>query len=117
MKKLMLVLIFLGLTVPLAAQWTYSKTAAEKTVSSTAVALFVAADVNGEGHPAAMQATCSLSGANIRVSWSSTVPTTSLGQVLTPGQYIITGNEVLTNLFGIRDDSTDATWNCILQGK
>jgi hypothetical protein len=84
-------------------------------VSSAAVVLFVNADVvAGAGHPQATMATCSLGGANIRVSWSGTAPTTSLGQVLTPGQYTITGPDVLANLQGIRDDSTDATWNCII---
>lgn len=107
--------LILALTVPLSAQFSYRKTATEITVSSAAVSLFVSADVTaGAGHPQATMATCSLTGANIRVSWSGTAPTTSLGQVLTPGQYTITGPEVLANLQGIRDDSTDAAWSCII---
>jgi len=105
------------LSVSVSAQWRYVKTEAEVTVAGTAVALLTAADVQaGSGHPAAQVANCSLSGANIRVTYDGTTPTTSVGQVLTPGNYIITGPDVLLNLKGIRDDSTSATWNCIVQG-
>ena len=112
------VALLLLLTVPLAAQWTYVKTAAEVTVSSTAVDLFVEADVvAGDGHVQATVATCTLTAANIRISFSGVAPTTSLGQILTPGQYTITGSDVMKNLQGIRDDSTDATWNCVISGQ
>ena len=119
MKQLLFTIaLVVTLLTPLAAQWRYVKTAAEVTVSSTAVALFTAADVQaGSGHVQAVQANCSLSGANIRVSWSGVAPTTSLGQVLTPGLYTIEGPDVLLNIQGIRDDAADATWNCIVVGK
>lgn len=118
MKRLLLAIaVVLAFTASVAAQWRYVKTAAEVTVSSSAVALFTAADVQaGSGHPAATVATCSLGAANIRVSYSGVDPTTSLGQVLTPGIYTLTGPDVLLNIKGIRDDSTDATWNCVIQG-
>lgn len=117
LARLLGILLLLALTVPVSAQWTYSKTATEVTVAGTAINLFTAADVQqGSGHPQAVQATCSLSGANIRVSWDGVDPTTSLGQILTPGQYVVSGTAVLLNIKGIRDDSTSATWNCILYG-
>lgn len=109
--------LLLALTVPLQAQWSYTKTAAEVTVAGTAIALFTAADVQaGNGHVQAVQAVCSLTGANIRISFDGTDPTTNQGQILTPGQYIVSGNAVLQSLKGIRDDSTSATWNCVVYG-
>ena len=99
------------------AQWRYVKTEPEVTVGAAAVSLLTAADVQaGSGHPAASVANCSLTGANIRVTWDGTTPTTNLGQVLTPGIYVITGPDVLLNLQGIRDDAVSATWNCVVQG-
>lgn len=120
MQRVLLTLIaFLALTVPVAGlQFRYAKTAADITISTSAVSLFVAADVQaGSGHVQATSASCSLTGANIRVSWSGTAPTTTLGQVLTPGVYTITGTDVLLNMQGIRDDAVDAVWSCLLQGQ
>ena len=116
--RFLLLFLLMALTVPLSAQWTYVRTAAEITVSTAAVDLFVEADVvAGDGHVQATLATCALSGANIRISFSGTAPTTSLGQILTPGQYTVTGSDVMRTLQGIRDDSVDATWNCIIVGQ
>lgn len=109
--------LLLAFTVPLSAQWSYKKTAAEVTVAGTAIALFTSADVvAGNGHGQASQATCSLTGANIRVTFDGTTPTTSLGLILTPGIYTITGSDVMAAALAIRDDSTSATWNCDIVG-
>lgn len=100
------------------AQYTYKKSSAEVTVAGTAIALFSSTDVSGNaGHPAATLATCSLTGANIRVRYDGTAPTTSLGEVLVPGLYTITGTDVMLAAQGIRDDSTSATWNCTVLGQ
>lgn len=102
-------------TVSAQQSWSYKKTSAEITVAGTAIALFSSTDIAGNaGHPAATLATCSLLGANIRVSWDGVDPTTSLGKVLTPGDYTVTGNDVMAAMKGIRDDSTSATWNCVV---
>src|SRR5689334_90629 len=86
----------------LSAQFVYKKTSAEITVAGTAIALFSATDIAGNaGHPAATLATCSLLGANIRVSWDGVDPTTTLGEVLTPGVYTVTGNDVMAAMKGI----------------
>lgn len=118
MKRLLLILALIVLAAPVAAlQWRYVKTATEVTVGASATDLFTDADVQeGSGHPQVTLATCSLTGANIRISYSGTDPTTSLGEVLTPGVYTITDTTTMLNLRGIRDDGTDATWNCILHG-
>jgi len=115
--RIALVLALCVSTVSLAAQqsWSYRKTSAEITVAGSAIALFSSTDIAGTaGHPAATLATCSLLGANIRVSWDGTDPTTTLGEVLTPGVYTVTGNDVMAAMKGIRDDSTSATWNCVV---
>ena len=54
---------------------------------------------------------------NLRVSYDGVDPTTSLGEVLVPGVYTVTGTDVMLAMKGIRDDSTSATWNCIVQGQ
>lgn len=119
-RGLLLLGLVLGLTVPVAGQqpaWTYIKTATEVTVAGTAVALFTAADVQqGNGHPQATVATCTLTGANIRVAPDQD-PTTSLGNVLTPGTYTVYGSAYMAAVKGIRDDSTSATWNCTIYGQ
>lgn len=118
MKRLIVILV-LCLTMPRVVDtqpFSYKKTAAEVTVAGTAIALFTSTDVQGAGHPDATVANCSLTGANIRVSYSGTDPTSTLGEILTPGLYTITGTDVMLAAKGIRDDSTSATWNCILQG-
>jgi hypothetical protein len=110
-------LLALSVSTVSARQWVYKKTAAEVTVAGVAIALFTAADVTGAGHPVATQAECSLTGANIRVSYDGVDPTTSLGMILTPGNYTVTGADVMLAAKGIRDDSTSATWNCVLVGQ
>lgn len=117
MRTWIALLLALSVSTVSAAQWAYKKTSAEVTVAGTAIALFSSADVQAAGHPDATLANCSLTGANIRVSYDGTDPTTSKGQVLTPGVYTITGTDVMLAAKGIRDDSTSATWNCILQGQ
>lgn len=119
MKNLVLgVLVACLVSVGVAAQWSYKKTSAEVTVAGSSIALFTSTEVAaGLGHPQAVQATCSLAGANIRVTYDGTTPTTSLGLVLVPGVYIVTGTEVMLNALAIRDDSTSATWNCVLVGQ
>lgn len=100
-----------------AQQWTYQKTAAEVTVAGTAIDLFTDADVEaGAGHPAATLAVCTLTGANIRIAADQN-PTTSLGIILTPGQYTVYGSAYMAAVKGIRDDSTSATWNCSVFGQ
>lgn len=118
-KILGLLALVLVLTVPVTAQqWSYKKTAATVTVAGAAVSLFTAADVQaGSGHPQATQAQCTLTTANIRVTYDGTTPTTNLGLVLTPGVYIVTGTETLVNMQGIRDDSTSASWDCAIVGQ
>lgn len=110
--------LVLALAVPLVAQqWTYQKTAAEVTVAAAAIDLFTDADVQaGGGHPQATLAVCSLTGANIRIA-SDQDPTTSLGVILTPGQYTVYGSAYMAAVKGIRDDSTSATWNCTIYGQ
>ena len=100
------------------AQWRYYKAASEVVVSGTSVSLFVLADVRaGGGHVQATQATCSLTGANIRVTFDGTVPTTNLGAVLVPGMYVLTGTDVLIQARGIRAGATDGAWSCGLVGQ
>ncbi len=118
MKRYALALLLLCLTVPLSAQqWGYTKIIAEVTVSGTAASVFTSTDITaGGGHVQATQAACSVTGANIRVTWDGTTPTTSLGVILVPGNYIINGTNTLLNLQAIRDDSTSATVNCTIYG-
>lgn len=113
-------LVFLLLfAVPLSAQpqYSYSKIVAEVTVSGTAAAVFSASDIQaGSGHVQATIATCSVTGANIRVTWDGTTPTSTLGVILVPGNWTFQGTNTLLNLQAIRDDSTSATVNCTVQG-
>jgi hypothetical protein len=114
-RWLALVLVAVCVSTLTAQQFTYKKTSAEITVAAAAIALFTSADIVGTaGHPAATLATCSLLGANIRVSWDGVDPTTNLGEVLTPGVYTVAGNDVMSAMKGIRDDSTSATWSCVV---
>lgn len=117
-KRMGWLVAVLMLTVPVSGQWGYINTLDDVTVTGTAAAVFSSADVQaGNGHVQADLATCALSGANIRVTMDgSTTPTTSVGEVLTPGNYTIQGNQVLLNLQAIRDDSTNATLSCTLWG-
>lgn len=118
-RRLLTLAVLLACTVPLNAQnWTYKKTLADITVSGTAAALFTASDVQqGNGHPAASQATCQLVTANIRVTIDGTTPTTSLGTVLTPGVWFFTGPDTLLNAQAIRDDSTSGVLSCTIYGQ
>ena len=114
----MILALLLGLTVPLGAQYSYKKTLATITVSGSAAAVFAAADIQaGSGHPQATLATCALSTANIRVTTDGTTPTTSLGQILTPGSYVFSGTDILLGMQAIRDDSTSASLDCQLYGQ
>lgn len=116
MRTLLLACV-LALTVPLSAQWGYVNTLEEITVSGTAALVFTAADVRaGDGHVQADLATCSLSTANIRVATDGTTPTTSYGEIVTPGNYTFQGNQILLQLRAIRDDATSAALNCTLYG-
>ncbi len=117
MRRVLTGLLVLAFTLPVSAQWGYKKQTTELTIAGTAVALFTASEIRAQdGHGQATQATCSLTGANIRYTSDGTTPTTSLGTVLTPGVYVITGTDILLAAQGIRDDSTSATWNCSLVG-
>lgn len=120
MRWALYALILLGgpVTGWAAVQWSYVKTIAEVTVTGTAAAVFSSSDiVAGNGHVQATQASCSLSGANIRVSWDGQAATTNLGEVLVPGLYVLQGTDVLLNLSAIRDDATSATLNCVVMGQ
>jgi len=109
--------VVLALTVPVLAQWSYKDTLPEVTVSGTAGRVFTDAQVlSGNGHPQADVATCSVTGANIRVTTDGSDPTTTLGEVVVPGNYTWAGNDVLQALRAIRDDSTSATMNCTVYG-
>lgn len=112
-------LLAFGVSVTLAGQqYSYKKTSADVTVAGTAIALFSSTDVSGNaGHPAATVGVCALSTANIRVSYDGTDPTASLGVLLTPGIYTITGTDVMLAMKGIRSTSTSATWSCVVQGQ
>ena len=118
MKRLLLILVLLALSVPVSAQWRYVLTLADVTVTGTAASVFSATDVRaGNGHVQATLATCTLVTANIRVAWDGTVPTTSLGQVLVPGAYVIQGTDVLLGLQAIRDDAVSGVLSCVLSGQ
>lgn len=115
-----LILVLLTIAVPLAGQpsWTYINTLPAITVDGTAGAVFDAADINpGSGHSQANLATCSLSGANIRVTTDGSDATTSYGEILVPGNYTFQGTQVLLALNAIRDDSTNAALDCTLYGR
>lgn len=115
MTRLFLTLLsVLALTVPVIAQTQYL-TLAEITVGAAAANVFTNTDIlAGSGHPAAQSASCSLTGANVRATWDGQTPTTSLGEVIVPGNWTFVGTTVLLNLKMIRDDSVDATLNCVL---
>lgn len=118
MKPLFLMLVFLVTSlVAQAQQWSYTANLADVTVSGTAAAVFSAADINaGGGHVQATQAVCSLTTANIRVTLDGTTPTSSYGQVLTPGVWVFQSNAVLNGLRAIRDDATSGVLSCSIQG-
>jgi len=115
---------FVWLLMPVEAQqWRYTATLADLTVAGTATGVFctigaaTCANVQaGNGHVQASQASCALTGANIRITWDGTAATTSVGEVLTPGIWIFSGPDVLTNLQAIRDDATSATLSCVIYG-
>lgn len=104
----------LGLALPLAAQ--QYVTIADKTVSSVAVTVFTAADIQaGSGHTQTTAASCSLTGGNIRVTFDGTTPTTSLGEVVfVGGPYVFAPSQNLINMQAIRDDATDGVLACVL---
>lgn len=115
--RVLILLLLLAVPVGAQPQYSYSKAVAEATVSGTAAAVFSSADiVAGGGHVQATIATCSITGANIRVTWDGQTPTTSFGVVLVPGNWVFSGTDTLLNLQAIRDDSTSATMNCLVQG-
>ena len=110
MARLMMLWLVLAATV--AAQTPY-KTAADVTVSSTAVSLFTSTDVQaGNGHAQATGASCSLTGGNIRVSWDGVDPTTDFGEVILAGGPYAVRADILLTMRGIRDASTDGVWSC-----
>lgn len=114
MKRLLLILAVVALTVPLLAQG-YTKTIGDVTVTGTAAAVFAATDINaGAGHAAATGATCAVSTAAIRVTWDGTTPTTSSGYLMPPGQYVLTGTTTLLNLSAIRNTSTSGVLSCVV---
>lgn len=104
----------LALTVPVIAQTQYVAIA-DVTVGAVAANVFSSSDVlAGGGHPAAQSASCALTGANIRLTFDGTAPTTSLGLVLVPGNWTFVGTTVLLGAQAIRDDSTNAVLSCVL---
>lgn len=116
-----LFLLFAGFcTIGTGAQgvWSYSKPIADVTVAGTAATVFTAADINaGNGHVQATGATCAVSTAAIRVTWDGTTPTTALGYLMPPGQYVISGTATLLNLQGIRNTSTSGVLSCVVFGQ
>ncbi len=123
-KSLIGLILLAVLTVPLQAQWRYTKTLADVTVAGTAVGVFctigsaTCSDIDaGDGHVQATQATCTLVTANIRVTWDGTTPTTSVGQVLTPGAWVFSGTDTLKNLQAIRDDASSGVLSCVVVGQ
>ncbi len=116
--------VFLWVSVPLhAQQWRYTATLADVSVAGTATGVFctigsaTCANVDaGGGHVQGTSGVCSLTTANIRISWDGTSPTTSLGQVLTPGVWIFSGTDTLKNLRAIQDDSGTGVLSCVVFG-
>ena len=109
--------VLLGLllcSVPLLAQ-SYTKPIADVTVAGTAVTVFTSTDiVAGNGHPAATGATCAVSAAAVRLTFDGTTPTTALGYLAAPGQYIISGTSNLLNMQAVRNSSTSGVLSCVV---
>jgi len=111
MRTLILALLVLS---PVSA-WAQNYVATEQiTVSNTAIG-FTAATINqGSGHPQALQASCRLEGAQIRVAIDGNGPTDAIGTQVEIGDVLqITGHDLLTRFRAIRTGGTDATLNCI----
>lgn len=125
MKRWILAVLLLALTVPLSGQtWRYQAMLPDVTVAASAIGVICtigasscAAVQAGNGHVQATQAVCSLTGANVRVTYDGTTPTSSLGVVLTPGIWIFSGTDSLMNAQAIRDDATSAVFSCAVQGQ
>lgn len=125
MKRLLLVLGVIVLSVPLSAQqWRYVSVQADVTVAGTAIGIFCTIGggscdaVNAaNGHVQATQGVCSLTGGNIRITTDGSTATTNLGTVLTPGVWVFSGNQVLRVANAIRDDSTSGVLSCTLVGE
>jgi len=124
MRRVIVILALLALTVPLSAQFRYVKVQADVTVAASAIGIFCTIgsatcdDVNAaNGHVQATQGVCSLTGGNIRVTTDGTTVTSALGTVLTPGVWIFDTNQVLRIAQAIRDDSTSGVLSCTLVGQ
>ena len=111
MRRVMIGLFLVALTVPLSA-WSY--VAFEQvTVTATAIG-FTAATINqGNGHPGAAIAVCRLETAQIRYRLDGTAPTSSVGTLLEIGDYLtLSGSDLLVNFSAIRTGSSSGVLDC-----
>lgn len=125
MKRLILALVLLALTVPVGAQQYVVNL--QLTVAGTAVGFSSATSptctsnaclVEGAGHPQANYASCSLTPASGTIAYridGTAVTTGSIGmQVSANGSFVIQGNPYLINFSAIRTGSTSGDIRCVL---
>lgn len=127
LKRCVLALVLVGLTVPLSAQQQYQATL-KISVAASAVTFADAASsactafaciLVGNGHPQAITATCVLTASSGTITYriDGTAPTSSTGIEVSPGSTLgITGNPNLLAASFIRTGSTSGDLRCTVSG-
>src|SRR5438067_3609249 len=84
------------------------------TVDATAGGVaFTAAKIDPSGQPQAVQATCHVRTAEISFTYDGTVPTSTVGQLLEPGDWFtLTGHDRLFRFRAIRTGATSGQLDC-----
>ena len=94
--------------------WSASYVAFEQiTVAAASIAL-TGTKITPTGLPMATYASCRLETAQIRWTIDGTVPTTTVGTPLEPGDILeLTGHDLLAQFRSIRTTATSGTLNCV----
>lgn len=101
----------LALTVTVGAQYYASEAI---TVDNTSGGVgFSTTLINGDGHPQAQTATCTLETATIRYQIDGTAPTAAVGMLVAIGQtFTLSGNKALRQFRAIRTGGSSGALSC-----
>lgn len=127
MKRMILALVLLALTVPLGAQQyeahlkiTVAASAVTFADAGSSACTAFACITEGAGHPQAVTALCSLTASSGAISYriDGTAPTSTTGIEVQPGSTLgITGISNLLAFQAIRTGSTSGDLRCVVSGK
>jgi hypothetical protein len=111
MRRILIALVVLAVTVPALAQVLYIDDE-QITVANTAIG-FTAAKITPGGKPQATVAVCRLETAEIRYRTSGVAATSTVGALLEPGDVLtVTGHDLLVNFSAIRTGASSGQLDC-----